>query len=322
MLVNSILILVGFALLVGGGELLLRGAVGIATLARLTPAVIGLTIVAAGTSVPELAVSVLAAAQGKVDIAVGNVVGSNIFNIAFILGLTALYRPLRITGNTIRLEFPVLAIVTLLCVAVCNHGSINRVDAVLFLAMYCAFVAFLVSLVRQQLTAGESSQLSEEMQELGAEENKPVKLLPCLGLAAAGIALLSGGAQATVIGAVEVGRFLGLSERVIGLTIVAVGTSLPELITSLVSSMRGRDDIAVGNVIGSNLFNILGILGVSALFAPLTIAPEVANSDVWWMLGVTLLLFPLMFSGRRINRFEGAGLLSVYLVYTAVLLSR
>src|SRR5918993_5378020 len=147
------LVVLGLLLLVAGGEVLLRGAVGLATLARLTPAVIGLTVVAAGTSVPELAVSAVAAFQGKVDITVGNVVGSNIFNIAFILGLAALIRPLAITGNTIRLEYPVLAIVTLLCLAIAQDGAVHRLDAVLFLVIYVAFVAYMVGLVRQQLTA-------------------------------------------------------------------------------------------------------------------------------------------------------------------------
>jgi cation:H+ antiporter len=143
-----------------------------------------------------------------------------------------------------------------------------------------------------------------------------------VGLVVGGIALLTAGAHATVTGAAELGRYFGLSERVIGLTIIAAGTGLPEVVTSLVSSIRGRDDVAIGNVIGSNLFNILGILGINGLVAPLPIAPEIAAGDNWWMLGVTVLLFPLMFTGRRINRVEGAGLLSVYVVYMVLLLDR
>jgi cation:H+ antiporter len=322
MLISVTLIILGLALLVVGGECLLRGAVALAARARLSPAVIGLTVVAAGTSVPELAVSAVAAYQGKVDITVGNVVGSNIFNIAFILGLAALIRPLTITGNTIRLEYPVLAIVTLMCVAVCDHGAVHRLDAVLFLVIYVTFIAYMVSLVRRQLTVDESKQLASETKELGQEPSAPPRLLPSLGLLLGGVALLTGGTHATVTGAAEIGRLFGLSERVIGLTIVAAGTGLPEVVTSLVSSIRGRDDVAIGNVIGSNLFNILGILGINALIAPLPIAPEIAASDNWWMLGVTVLLFPLMFTGRRINRFEGGGLLTVYVVYMVLLLVR
>ena len=322
MLFQFAIIGLGLLLLVGGGECLLRGAVGLATLARLTPAVIGLTVVAAGTSVPELAVSAVAALRGKVDITVGNVVGSNIFNITFTLGLVALVRPLVITGNTIRLEFPVLAIVTLLCVAVCDHGTVGRLDAALFIVIYVTFIAYLVSLVRGQMTVVESEQLVAETTHLGPKESRPTSFVASLGLVVAGVTLLTGGAQATVSGAIEIGRVFGLSERIIGLTIVAVGTGLPEVVTSLVSSVRGRDDLVIGNVIGSNLFNILGILGLNALIAPLPIAPEIAASDMWWMLGVTVLLFPLMFTGRRINRIEGTGLLGLYFVYTALLLSR
>lgn len=322
MIVSIGLVVFGLILLVVGGECLLRGAVGLASLARLTPAVIGLTVVAAGTSVPELAVSAVAALQGKVDITVGNVIGSNIFNIAFILGLAALVRPLIISGNTIRLEYPVLAIVTLLCVAICDHQEIHRLDAILFLVIYVVFIAYMVRLVRQQLTSDETKQLVAETQELGAEAKHPPRLLISAGLVIGGVLLLTGGAHATVTGAIEMGRLFGMSERVIGLTIVAAGTGLPEVVTSLVSSIRGRDDVAIANVIGSNLFNILGVLGVNGLIAPLPIAPEIAGSDNWWMLGVTVLLFPLMYTGLKINRLEGGGLLLVYVVYMVLLLYR
>jgi cation:H+ antiporter len=278
--------------------------------------------VAAGTSVPELAVSAVAAVDDKVDIAVGNVVGSNIFNITFILGLAAMIAPLSISGNTVRLEYPVLVIVTLMCVAVSSHGMINRLDAVLFLVVYVGFTIYLVSLVRKQVTATEAKQLAAETQELAGVATRPPRLWMSLVLAAGGIALLAGGAHLTVHGAVEIGRQLGMSERLIGLTIVAVGTGLPEVVTSVVSSIRGRDDIAIGNIIGSNLFNILGILGLNALIKPIPVSPEIANSDNWWMLGVTILLFPLMYTGLRINRWEGGLLLVVYVVYMSVLLGR
>ena len=314
------LIVLGLLMLVAGGELLLRGAVGLATLARLTPAVIGLTVVAAGTSVPELAVSAAAAARGKVDITVGNVVGSNIFNITFIIGLAALIAPLSISGNTVRLEYPVLALVTLLCVAVGDHGRVGRLDGVLFLAIYVGFIAYLVSLVRRQVTAAEASQFAAEAKSLGEGAPRPPRLWASALLVAAGVALLAGGAEATVRGAVEIGREVGLSERVIGLTIVAVGTGLPEVVTSVVSSVRGRDDIAIANVIGSNLFNVLGILGLNALIVPLPFAEEIARQDNWWMLGTTLLLFPIIFTGGRVNRWEGAFLILVYVAYLTLLL--
>lgn len=320
MLISVGLIAVGLALLLAGGEALLRGAVGLATLLRLTPAVIGLTVVAAGTSVPELAVSGIAAYHGSSDIAVANVVGSNIFNITVILGLCALIRPLTITGNTARLEYPVLALVTLLCLVIVQDGAVNQLDAVLLLAVYVGFTAYLLSLVRQQVTAAESREYRAEVAELTPAPRAP-RAWFSVALVAAGVVLLAGGAQATVTGAVQLARLIGWSERVIGLTIVSAGTGLPEVVASLVSSVRGRSDVAIGNVIGSNLFNILAILGLSALAAPLSVQPELVARDCWWMLGVTLLVIPLMYLGRLVGRSKGALLLAVYVVYVALLLA-
>ena len=316
------LVLLGLLLLVGGGELLLRGAVTLATLARVTPAVIGLTVVAAGTSVPELAVSLIAALRGNEAVAVGNIVGSNIFNVTFILGLAAVIRPLAIGGNTIRLEYPVLALVTLLYLAVCNDGSIGRLDALLFIAVYIGFTAYLVGLVRKQMNAVEVEGFRIEVKELTQAIPPRASGRMSLVLVAAGVGLLIAGAHATVTGAVELGRLWGMSERVIGLTIVAGGTGLPEVVTSLVSSIRGRDDVAIGNIIGSNLFNILGTLGLSGLIHPVQVPRGIIVSDNLWMLGLTLLLFPVIFTGRRIARWEGILLLASYGLYLAVLLSR
>lgn len=314
MLIPTVLIALGIILLVLGGDVLLRGAVGLATLLRLTPAIIGLTVVAAGTSVPELSVSGIAAWQGKADIAVANVIGSNIFNITVIIGMCAVIRPLAISGNTIKLEYPVLALVTLLCLVITQDGNVNRLDAALCLAVYLGFTAYLVGLVREQVSAAEAREFKEEINELVPEPRRPRAWI-CLALVGAGVVLLALGAHATVTGAVEVARLLGWSERVIGLTIVSAGTGLPEVVASLVSSVRGRSDVAIGNVIGSNLFNILGILGISALVSPLPVQNDLINNDCWWMLGVTLLLFPIMHSGLRVNRWEGVMLLAVYFAY-------
>lgn len=316
------IVAIGLMTLVLGGEVLLRGAVGLATLLRLTPAVIGLTVVAAGTSVPELAVSAIAAAQGNPDIAVANVVGSSIFNIGFIVGIVALIRPPAITGNTIKLEYPVLALVTLMAVAIAQDGWINRVDAVLCLSVYACFTAYLVTLVRTQLSAGEVAELREEVAELTPDPHSTKRLLVSLALVAAGAAFLWAGAQATVGGAVTMARLLGLSDRLIGLTVVSVGTGLPEVVTCVVSCVRGRNDVAIANVIGSNLFNILGILGLSALLVPLPVDPTVNASDVWWLLGITLLWLPILFNGARVNRWEGGLLLAVYGTYLLGLFAR
>lgn len=318
---NSLL-LVGFGLLllVVGGEVLLRGAVGLAQLLKMTPAVIGLTVVAAGTSVPELSVSFAAAVQDKTDIAVGNVVGSNIVNICCILGICAIVRPLTISGNMIRLEYPVMALVTLASLAVMQDGTVNRLDAILLLAMYVGFLIYLVQLVQEQMNREELKDLTAEVTELAEQiPRRSSGWLSC-GLVVGGVVLLGGGAQMTVQGAIEMARWIGLSERVIGLTIVAVGTSLPEIVTSLVSSIRGRDDVAIGNVIGSNLFNLCGILGLSGLIAPLHVHPAIVSQDNWWMLAATVALFPLMYTGRRVTRWEGSLLLGVYLTYTYFLI--
>jgi K+-dependent Na+/Ca+ exchanger-like protein len=319
MLLSLGLVLLGILLLVAGGEVLLRGAVGMATLLRLTPAVIGLTVVAAGTSVPELAVSGIAATQGKAEIAVANVIGSNIFNITVIIGLCVLIQPLAITSNTIKLEYPVLMLVTLLCLVIAQDGEINRLDAALCLAVYVGFTAYLVSLVRGQVTESEAQELEAEVQQHTGNQGQ-ISALASVALVAAGAALLAGGAHATVTGAVGLARLLGWSERIIGLTIVSIGTGLPEVVASVVSSLRGRGDVAIGNIIGSNLFNILCILGISAMFAPLPVQPGIIASDAWWMLGVTMLLFVAMLSGLRLNRWEGGLLLLVYGVYLGVLL--
>lgn len=320
MLGSIALIVGGLALLVVGGEAMLRGAVGLAKVCRLTPAVIGLTVVAAGTSVPELAVSGMAAYQGSADIAVANVFGSNIFNIAAILGLCALARPLTLTGNTVKFEYPVLAIVTLLALVICQDREVNRLDATLCLVIYVCFTAYLVSLVRGQVTATEQQGFREEVSELS--EVPPPRLWVYIAQVAAGIALLAGGAHLTVEGSVQIARALGWSERVIGLTIVSAGTGLPEVVASLVSTLRGRTDIAVGNVIGSNLFNVLGVLGITSLVSPLPVSPALIDGDGWWMLGITLALFPIMVTGSRIARWEGGALLAGYGVYLWLLLQR
>lgn len=310
--VSIVYIIIGLLLLAGGGELLLRGAVALAQRLRLTPAVIGLTVVAAGTSIPELAVSVLAGFQGKTDIAVGNVIGSNIFNATFILGLAAMLTPLAVSGNMIKLEYPVMVLVSYLCLVVMDDGLINRLDGSCLIFIYVGFTAYVVSIVREKMREGESAQIRDEITDLSVPSAGLGKLLL---LIAVGCGLLALGADLTVKGAVEIGRYFGMTERVIGLTIVALGTSLPEVVTSLIAGARGRDDVAIGNVIGSNLFNILGILGIAALISPLPVALASRTTDAYWMIGTAVLLFPLMRSGMRISRVEGGVLLLVFVCY-------
>jgi cation:H+ antiporter len=316
---SILLILVGVVLLVLGGEILLRGAVGLATLLRVTPAVIGLTVVAAGTSFPELAVSATASVRGSPDMAVGNVVGSNIFNVTAILGLTAVIRVLQISGLTIKLEYPILLIVTALSVLVCRDGQVDFVEGLTFLMVYAGVMGFSVVLGRR-VNITESAEFRSEVEELAPKVPPRPRLAISLALVIVGLLLLLGGAQVTVHGATAVALQLGMTERVVGLTVVAAGTGLPEVVASVVSAARGRGDVAIGNVIGSNLFNILVVLGGAALFGPVPVAPLTAARDLWWMLGVTILLFPIMASGFRVRRWEGWVLLGVYMTYVMLLL--
>lgn len=309
----------GLLWLVLGGDWLVKGAAAIARFAGLTPAVIGLTIVAAGTSFPELVVSVISAIEGRPDLAVGNAVGSNISNTTLILGLTALLVPLPVRGNVVRLEWPVMALASLFCWAFMQDATIDRVEGVAFLAALVAFLAYSVRIARRELTETETSEYSES---LATQEDttRYAGWFKALGLIGLGIVGLIVGGQFIVQAAVELARLGGLSERVIGLTIVAVGTSAPEVATSIVAARRGQTDVAIANIIGSNIFNILGILGVTALIHPITFDPALAGTDMGWLVGTSLLLFPMLRTGMTLVRREGALLLTTYVVYVALLL--
>ncbi|MBK8014526.1 MAG: calcium/sodium antiporter [Deltaproteobacteria bacterium] len=319
MIVDGLLVLVGLALLVAGGEALVRGASGLALLARVTPAVIALTIVAAGTSMPELVVSVQAAFEGSPGLAVGNVVGSNIFNIGAILALTALVRPLRIQGNTIRLEWPVMMLAAFQLHLLSRDGSVDRLEGGFLLGALVAFSAYAAWLGRKATAPVEQAEFAEVATASFGRVGR-VALIFNLAAVAFGVALLAGGSTALVRGAVGIASDFGVSDAVIGLTIVAAGTSSPELITSLMAARRGQDDIAIGNVVGSNIFNALGILGTTALIQPLPVPAEIIARDNWWMIGASLLLFPLMKSGMRINRLEAGLLLAGFCTYMALLI--
>lgn len=319
MILDWLLIVAGLALLMGGGEALVRGASGLALIARVTPAVVGLTIVAAGTSMPELVVSTQAALEGSPGLAVGNVVGSNIFNIGAILGLAALVRPLRIQGNTVRLEWPVMMLAAFLLHLLSRDGSVDRLEGGFLLGGMVAFTAYAVWVGRKATAEVEDAEFALVATASFGRVGRAA-LLFNLAAVVVGIGLLAGGSTALVRGAIGVASGLGVSATVIGLTIVAAGTSTPELVTSLMAARRGQDDIAVGNVVGSNIFNVLGILGTTALIQPLPVPSEIIVRDNWWMMGASLLLFPLMKSGMRINRLEGVGLLTGFCAYMALLI--
>lgn len=312
---DVLLVIGGLALLVLGGEGLVRGASGLALVARVSPAVVGLTIVAAGTSMPELVVSMQAALAGSSGIAMGNVVGSNIFNIGIVIGLSALIRPLAIRTETLRLEWPVMALVALLLHLLMRDGLLDRLEGGCLMLALVAFTSYLVRSARKEDTIETTALATASFGRSGR-----AALWFNLIAIVTGVGILGLGSTLLVQGAVRIASHLGISETTIGLTIVAAGTSTPELVTSLVAAYRGQDDVAVGNVIGSNIFNILGIAGATALTLPIPIPPDVLSRDDWWMIGASLLLFPLMKTGRSINRLEGLVLICGFVTYTTLLI--
>ncbi|MCC6202473.1 MAG: calcium/sodium antiporter [Gammaproteobacteria bacterium] len=309
MLPALLLCAMGLVLLTFGAELLVRGGVNLGLRLGLSPLVAGLTIVAFGTSMPELAVSLNAALQGSTDVSVGNVVGSNIANIGLILGLAAVIRPMHINVRLIRVDVPLMIAVSVLFCLLMFDGELSRVDGLLLFAGIIAFTTFSVLSARRARASEQSLPEHELPQPTGG-------VLWNAGLVAAGLAALIFGARQLVDGAVDLARLAGVSEATIGLTIVAVGTSLPELATSVVAALKRMGDIAIGNIVGSNICNILCILGVSASIVPL---PRGAIS--WFDLGVMVLfaltVLPFVRSRFTLQRWEGGLLLLGYGAYVA-----
>jgi cation:H+ antiporter len=318
------LVLIGLGLLAGGGEALVRAATTLAELAGVTPAVIGLTVVAMGTSLPELAVSLLAATEGRADLAVANVVGSNIFNVAAALGFTALIFPLPVHGTAVRLEWPFMFVTSFICLLLSRDGVLDRLEGGFFVASLMLFVVYNVYLARREVGSSVARQFAAQVEDrdIDASRNRkrpPGAAIPIAVLIGSIIALVFGG-RLLVNGAITLAQLAGLSERVIGLTIVAGGTGAPELATSLMAAFRGRTDVAIANMVGSNIVNILGILGLASLVSPLSVEAAIVRTDMWWMIGTALLLLPLLFSGGRISRAEGVLLTAAYGLYVGVLL--
>ncbi|MDL5045801.1 calcium/sodium antiporter [Oscillatoria amoena NRMC-F 0135] len=304
--------LVGLVLLFFGAEFLVRGSSSLAKRLGLTPLVIGLTVVAYGTSMPETVVSVKAALVGQGDIAVGNVVGSNIFNIAVILGLAALVCPIRVQLQLIKVDAPIMIGVTLVSLLFFANGTFGRVEGLVFFAAMIGYTVMNVILARRETSKNVQSEF---------EDVVPKKLLPLwleLVLVMGGLAILVVGARFLVDGSVQIARSIGVSEAVIGLTIVAAGTSVPELATTIVAALRKEPDIAIGNVIGSNIFNLLGTLGIASIISPLTFS-GISAVDLGVMTCYAIVLFPLICTGFILRRWEGGILLGGYVVYLFVM---
>jgi cation:H+ antiporter len=304
----------GLVLLVAGAEFLVRGASRLAAALGISPLVIGLTVVAYGTSAPELAVSVMSAHAGQPDIAFGNVVGSNIFNVLFILGICSLISSLRVDAQLIRVDVPIMVGVSLVALVMGLDGRIGRADGVI---LATGIVTYTVLSIRQSRRASKAVE-REYAQEFGEKPKTRAQLALDVGLVLVGLALLVAGSRWLVHGAVAAAKALGVSELVIGLTIVAAGTSMPEVATSVVAALRKERDIAVGNVVGSNIFNILSVLGFASLLSPsgIAVSRQAVMFDVPVMIAVAVACLPIFFTGHRIARWEGALFLGYYVFYT------
>lgn len=301
-------IIAGIILLYFGADSFVRGSSRLAARFGVPPLIIGLTIVAFGTSFPELLVSLSAASKGATDVVIGNVVGSNIFNIAVILGITALIRPPGVHLDVIKREIPIMIVVSLVGFGLVWYGHISRLAGMALVLGLCFYVVFSVRTVKKEV-GSETSDIPE------------VAAMPfwlCGSLIGIGLTILIAGSNLFVFGAVATARDFGVSEAVIGLTIVAGGTSLPELATSAVAAIKRESDVAIGNIVGSNIFNILCILGISSSVLPLE-AGGIGLRDVGIMAGLAILLLPFAFSQRLISRFEGVVFLAIYGIYLSIL---
>ncbi|XWN31634.1 MAG: calcium/sodium antiporter [Devosia sp.] len=307
-----VILAIGLVFLLAGGEALVRGSVAFAKRLGVSPLVIGLTLVGFGTSTPELVASVQAALIGAPGIAVGNIIGSNIANILLILGIASMLVPLDTSRSVLRRDGAMLFAASFIMTGVVISGSMERwVGMALVVGLAIYTIATFVSAGRKAEAASAGLDADTDV------DPWPRSVVGSLGLTVAGIAGVVVGADLLVDSAIEIAKFAGISEAVIGLTVVAVGTSLPELVTSIIAAFRRQGDVALGNIIGSNIFNILGIAGVTALVSPIPIPPAIVRLDVWVMVAASVLLIAFAASGRGISRMQGAVLFLCYIAYLA-----
>ncbi|MGF1758492.1 calcium/sodium antiporter [Photobacterium sagamiensis] len=311
MLETIVLLCIGLVLLVWSADRLVFGAAALAKNLGVTPLVIGMTILAMGSSAPEMMVSATASLAGKTDTAVGNVLGSNIANIALILGLTALIKPLSISSAIIRRELPLMLAVTLIAGFLLWDNYLGFMEGVLLVVLFVIFLLAMLKISRQAQQAGDPLTDEQESEIPEGVSNRAATVWIIVGLV-----LLPYAASMLVDSAVTIAKFFGMSDLIIGLTIIAIGTSLPELAASIASIFKGEDDMAVGNIIGSNVFNILAVMGIPGLLNPSVISPLAMGRDFYVMLGVSILLLCMALGKRRrINRIEGGALVSCFIAY-------
>ncbi|MCW5756267.1 MAG: calcium/sodium antiporter [Phycisphaeraceae bacterium] len=305
----------GLALLVGGAEVMLRGATALARRLGVPTFVIGLTVVAFGTSMPELATGIGAVLKDQSDLIVGTVVGSNIANIGLVLGLAAIIQPVVVRAGVVRHEVPMLILVTIALVIAIFGGSITRLEAGLLTLGFVAFIALTVYASRH--LDPQDAAIAIEVETQDNDEPQP-KAAICLILIVLGLGAMVFGSDRAVLGATALAEAIAVPAFVIGLTMVALGTSLPEVVTTVMAAFKGHSDLAVGNVLGSNIFNVLCVVGVSGLIGPLDVPELAIRRDAWMMLGLTLILLPIMLTRFRISRAEGAFLMFAYWAYIAM----
>jgi cation:H+ antiporter len=310
-------IALGLVLLVAGGELLVRGAVASAKALGVSPLLIGLTLVGFGTSTPELVTSVTAALNGSPGIAVGNVVGSNIANILFILGLSAVIFPMAVNPKGFKRDAAMVSAAALACLAVVLYGRMGIVLGLIFIA---SLIAYIVFVYLQEKNAPDEAAVVAEHRAEDARQG-PATMALSVVMAIVGIAITIFGAGYLVDGAIAMAKGLGVSDTIIGLTIVAVGTSMPELVTSVMAAIRKHADVAYGNIVGSNIFNVLFILGATSIIQPIDIPSQIARFDIWVMLIATALLVYFARTGAKLQRWEGWVFIACYVGYTAYLIS-
>ncbi len=312
-------LVIGLVLLVGGAEVLVKGASKLAATVGISPLVIGLTVVAFGTSAPELAVSLSASLNGQADIALGNVVGSNICNVLLILGVSAVITPLVVAQQLVRLDVPIMIGVSMLLMLFGLDGQISRSDGVILFIGGLMYTVFLLYQSRKETNQG----VQDEYAKFGERSLSIKETVLNSGLLVAGVLTLVSGSQLLVNSAIEIAEFLGASPLIIGLTVIALGTSLPELATSVMASLRGERDIAVGNVIGSNIFNILVVLGLTSAVSSdgIVVARSAISFDIPIMLAVAVMCLPICFTDNEVSRREGFMLLGYYVLYVSYLVA-
>ncbi|WP_253275694.1 calcium/sodium antiporter [Persicobacter sp. CCB-QB2] len=307
-------LVLGLLFLIGGGNYLVKGGTELALRYRISPMVVGLTVIAFGTSAPELLVSVTAAFQGSPDLAMGNVVGSNICNLALVLGTTVVITPIVVQKSTLKVDWPATFGASVLLVLLVQGGVLTALEGALL------FGTLIIYLTYQVWKSKKNPHIPEEVAEVMEAGIKGTVWKDILWMALGGLGLYFG-SDWFVEGAQNIAKAFSVPERVIGLTVVALGTSLPELATSVIAARKNQVDMALGNLLGSNIFNILSILGITAMISPISVNASFIDNDMYWMLGVTAIIFPMMWIGKKVGRIDGLILLAVYFLYTYLVLA-